>query len=160
VSEPSRSAAPHGYHTVSPYLTVADVSTLIEFLRQVFDGVVTEQLTQPDGHIAHAEVRVGDSLLMIGAPHSGSISSNQPERRPGTLYVYVADVDQTYRRAIRSGAHSRMAPSEMFYGDRVAAVVDTNDNLWWIATRKQDLTGAELQARANAQWEHDGTGVI
>lgn len=160
MSEPSRSAVPHGYCTVNPYLTVADVSTLIEFLRQVFDGVVTEQLTQPDGRIAHAEVRVGDSLLLIGGPQVGSVSPPRAETRPGTLYVYVADVDQTYRRAMRCGANSWMAPSEMFYGDRVAAVVDTNDNVWWIATRKQDLTSAELQARANAQWEHDGTAVI
>jgi PhnB protein len=160
VSEPSRSAAPHGYHTVSPYLTVADVATLIEFLRQVFDGVVTEQLTQPDGHIAHAEVRVGDSLLMIGAPHVGSVSATRLETRPGTLYVYVADVDQTYHRALRCGAHSQMPPTEMFYGDRVAAVIDANHNVWWIATRKHDLTSAELQARATAQWQHDGTGVI
>jgi PhnB protein len=90
---------PAGYKSVNSYLTVLDVPRLIEFLKGTFDAVVTEQIKQPDGKIAHAEVRVGDSLVMVGAPLVDSLIRTQDRHRPGTFYVFVADVDATCRRA-------------------------------------------------------------
>jgi len=140
----SKSFAPPGYSSVSPYLTVKDVSTLIDFLVNVFDGEVKEQITRPDGSAGHAEVRIGDSLIMMGSASPSCVST------PTSLYVYVADVDATYQKAVAFGATSDVPPSDMFYGDRVGSVRDASGNQWWIATNKEQLSHEELQRRSNA----------
>lgn len=149
---PAIQVPPHGYQVVNPYLTVSDVPALIEFLQHTFDAVVTERIMQPDGHVEHAEIRIGESLLMIGPPQVDSLIFAGEHARPGTFYVFVGDVDITYHKAMEHGANSYMLPTDMFYGDRVAAVVDTNDNVWWIATRKAALSRRQLQARADEHW--------
>ena len=149
--------SPDGYNTVNPYITVGNVLALIEFLQRTFDGVVTEQIIQPDGRIEHAEVRIGGSLLMIGPPEVDSLIRTHEEHRPGTFYVFVADVDATYQRALACNARVWEAPTDRFYGDRVAAVTDTTGNVWWIATREKTLSHEQLQARADQRW-HKGAG--
>lgn len=140
----SRSRQPSGASRSSPYLTVPDVAALIDFLVTVFDGEVKERITRPDGSAGHAEVRIGDSLIMMGG------ATPSCEVHPATLYVYVADVDATYQKALAAGATSDTPPSDMFYGDRAAAVRDPSGNQWWIATNKEQLSQEELQRRANA----------
>ncbi|HEY4263230.1 MAG TPA: VOC family protein [Schlesneria sp.] len=140
----SKSFAPPGYNSVSPYLTVRDASALIDFLVTVFDGEVKERMTRPDGSTGHAEVRIGDSLIMMGG------ASPNCEVHPASLYVYVADVDATYQKALAVGATSATIPADMFYGDRVASVKDDSGNQWWIATNKEQLSHEELQRRSNA----------
>jgi len=148
----AKASVPAGYNMVNPYLTVGDVPVLVEFLQQAFGGVVTRQISQPDGRIEHAEVQVGDSLLMIGPPRVESLMRSHDAHRPGTFYVFAADVDAVYTRAMTCGASAWQAPASTFYGDRVAAVTDTNGNVWWIATRGKPLGPEELQERADEHW--------
>jgi uncharacterized glyoxalase superfamily protein PhnB len=146
-------APPDGYRMVNSYLTIGDVSGFIAFVERTFDGKLIRQITQPDGRAEHAELRVGDSVLMIGPPQVDSLIPTSAHQRPGTFYVFVPDVDETCRRAAAGGAQILEAPTERFYGDRVAEVADAYGNRWWVATRKQTLTPNELQERADEHWE-------
>jgi uncharacterized glyoxalase superfamily protein PhnB len=116
-------------------------------LKQAFDGIEPARISRPDGTVLHTQVRIRDSLLMIGEPQG------QWQPRPTMLYHYVADVDATYKRAIAAGAKSVIEPANMFYGDRTACVKDVADNDWWIAARVEDLSLAEIQARATAFYQ-------
>ena len=155
----STTAIPRGYHAINPYLTVKDVPALVEFLRGTFDGVTADEITQPDGRIQHIEVRIGDTVLLVGAPQVDAPMPSHPEVRPGTFYVYVTDVDETYRRAMENGANSYEAPTDVFYGDRVAAITDSNDNVWWLATKRHFYSQRQVQARAEKHWEDDDRAV-
>ncbi len=132
---------------ITPYLTVPDVAKLVEFLKQAFDGVEGHKFVRPNGTVLHAQVRVADSLLMIGEPQAPW------KPRPTTLYFYVPDVDAVYRRAIAAGATSVSEPADMFYGDRHACVTDVGGNDWWIATHLEDLSPEEIQSRAAAFYQ-------
>ena len=135
---------PDGFHTITPYLTVPGVAKLIDFVKQAFDAKEIERMQRPDGTVQHAEVKIGDSIVMMGEPQG------QWTARPGTLYVYVDDVDSTYRLAIDAGARSLTEPADMFYGDRNAGVEDPSGNSWWIAKHIEDVSAEELQKRAAA----------
>lgn len=135
---------PAEYHTVSPYLLVADAAGLIDFMQKAFDATVVERHQRGDGSVGHAEVKIGDSIVMMGGV--------QGEWKPmkASLYVYVADVDATYARALEHGATSVMAPSQQFYGDKMGGITDPAGNLWWIATRTEEITRDEIARRARA----------
>jgi len=133
---------PDGYHAVTPCLTVPKIAQVIEFLKQTFDAISTECHTTPDGRIMHAEVRIRDSVVMLGEPPTPDAA------RPSNLYVYVADVDATYKRALAAGGKSVMEPANQFYGDRHGGVLDPAGNQWWIATRVEDVPPDELNRRA------------
>lgn len=135
---------PEGCHAITPYLTVPDAALLIEFLKHAFDGVERARVLRPDGTVLHAQVRIADSLLMIGEPQGPW------KPRPSTLYLYVPDIDATYKRAIKAGATSVIEPADMFFGDRHACVKDVAENNWWIATHIEDLSLTEIQERATA----------
>ena len=135
---------PEGYHTITPYLYAEGATDLINFLERAFAAQETERMVRPDGSILHAEVRIGDSVLML-AEATGEV---QP--MPSALYLYVGDTDAAYHRAIEAGASSLMEPTDMFYGDRNAGVKDPFGNHWWIATRFEDVPVGELQTRADA----------
>ena len=135
---------PDGFHTITPYLTVPAVGKLIDFLKRAFDATEIERMQRPDGTVHHAEVKIGDSIIMLGEPPDPSKS------KPAALYLYVNDVDATYRRAILAGATSLSEPADMFYGDRGAGVEDGSGNTWWIATHIEDVAPEEVQRRAVA----------
>jgi len=135
---------PQGYHSVTPYLAVQGVPKLITFLKQAFNAEEKERLTTPDGRVSHAEVKIGDSIIMMGEPMGESKSM------PGMIYLYLEDTDSAYKRALEAGATSLRAPSDMFYGDRNAAVTDPVGNQWWIATHKEDVPPEEIVRRAEA----------
>jgi PhnB protein len=135
---------PDGYHTITPYLAVPAVAKLIDFLKQVFDATEVERMMREDGTVHHAELKIGDSIVMMGEPADAS------KRKPGTLYLYVNDVDAAYRRAIDAGAISLGEPADTFYGDRGAGVRDASGNDWYIATHIEDVAPEELQRRAAA----------
>ena len=137
-------AVPDGYHTVSPYLTVENVPRLLDFVKQVFEAEEKEHLTQPDGSTTHAEVVIGDSVVMMGQ------ARGEWKPMPGTLYVYVEDTDVVYKRALEAGASSIMEPADQFYGDRNAGVRDPLGNNWWIATHIEDVFPDEMQRRMAA----------
>ncbi|MFA9479942.1 VOC family protein [Phycisphaerales bacterium AB-hyl4] len=135
---------PKGYHTVTPYLTVAGADKLVAFIEQVFGGSEVGRHDRPDGAIMHAEVRIGDSLIMI------SEACEQMGPMPGALYVYVDEVDAVYRKLMEAGATSVMEPADMFWGDRFASVRDPWGNAWSIATHVEDVSPDELNRRARA----------
>ena len=135
---------PEGYHSVNPYLTVHGVPKLIDFLKQAFAAQEIERMAQPDGTIRHAEVRIGDSVVMM------SEAGGEREPRPSAIYLYVSDTDAAYKRALQAGGSSLMEPADQFYGDRSAGVQDPSGNYWWIATHQEDVPPEELKARAEA----------
>lgn len=136
---------PEGYHSITPYLMVSGAAKLIEFLKTAFGAQETHPpTTGPDGGIMHAEVRIGDSIVMMGEP-----MGKFPEM-PGSLYLYVTDTDASYQSALKAGATSLMEPADQFYGDRSAGVKDPHGNVWWIGTHIEDVAPEELAKRAEA----------
>ncbi len=136
---------PEGYHTITPYLSVLDASGLIEFLKQAFDAKEIEMHTMPDGKIINAQIRIGDSMILIAdAPKE----MGERKLMPTMLYMYVNDADAVYKSAIQAGGKSIMEPADQFYGDRVGAVEDMAENQWWIATHKEEMSQEDLIKRA------------
>ncbi|MFW2387103.1 MAG: VOC family protein [Polyangiales bacterium] len=133
-------AIPEGFHSVTPYLLVKDGAKLIEFVESAFGAEQVERLEDPDGTVRHAQVKIGDSFVMLGTP--------QGEPMPSSLYLYVPDCDAVYAQALAAGATSIMEPADQFYGDRGAGVTDPCGNLWWIGTHIEDVSHEELQRRA------------
>jgi len=142
---------PEGYRNITPYLVNESVDRVMTFLRQAFGA--TEKyppMRHPDGTIMHAEMRIGDSTLMLAE------ASVEYRPMPACFYVYVEDVDRTYRRALRAGAVSVIDPRDQFYGDRGAGVQDPAGNFWWIATHKEDVPDQEIDRRFQASLAHSG----
>ncbi len=117
----------NSYRTVTPYLVVPDADAELDFLTTVFDANVTSCDRGEDGSVRHAEVRVGDSLLMMGQ------AGGPWKALPAALYLWVPDVDAAYAKAIAAGATSQMPPEDKPYGHRNAGVLDRNNITWWIA---------------------------
>jgi len=133
---------PDGFHTVTPYLVVKGVSKLIDFLGQAFGATLVHKTAMPDGTVMHAQVKIGDSFVMMGE------APDEKQVMPAMIYLYVPDTDALYKRALEAGATSIMAPMDQFYGDRNAGLKDACGNQWWLATRKEDVPDDELQRRA------------
>jgi uncharacterized glyoxalase superfamily protein PhnB len=142
---------PEGFHTLTPYLVVPGVARLIDFLKEAFNAEELHRSARPDGTIMHAQVKVGDSMLMMGEP------AGEWKAMPASLYMYVPDVDAIYRRAIGAGGKSLSEPADQFYGDRHAGLTDPSGNMWWIATHKEDVAPDELERRAQAAMAKRGT---
>ena len=136
---------PDGYQTVTPYLVVRDVAGLIAFLEQVFGAKDKELMEGSDGSIMHAEIRIGDSPIMMGE------ANEEYPPMPSMLHIYLEDVDDAYQRALAAGATSLREPRDEFYGDRTAGVQDAYGNQWWMATHVEDVSPEEMQRRAEAQ---------
>jgi uncharacterized glyoxalase superfamily protein PhnB len=136
---------PAGFHTVTPYLVVPGIATLLDFLKQAFGAQeLMSPMLRSDGSVGHAEVKIGDSIIMMGEP----MADMQP--MPGSIYLYVQDTDAVYQRALQAGATSLMEPADQFYGDRSAGVKDPVGNQWYIATHKEDVPPDEMLKRAKA----------
>lgn len=133
---------PEGYNTVSPYLIVEEPEKLLNFLRFTFGAHEIERITLPDGTITHAEVKIGDTVVMLGT----TTADFHP--LPCMVHVYTNNVDTIYQKGLEGGATSIMAPADQFYGDRSAGLKDPMGNYWWIATHKEDVSHEELNRRA------------
>ena len=125
------STVPEGFHTVTPFLVVQDASALISFLKQAFEANEYHRTTDQDESITHAQLQIGDSVVML------SDARGEFKAMPGTLYLYVDDVDVVYQRAIQAGATSLREPVDESYGDRVAGIRDMCGNQWWIGAHKE-----------------------
>jgi uncharacterized glyoxalase superfamily protein PhnB len=134
-------AIPDDSHTVTPYLVVEGVPKLIEFLKQAFDAQELGRMARPDGGVMHAEVKIGDSKVMMGEP------MGDWKAKPCTLHLYVEDVDAVYQRAIQAGGTSVREPADQFYGDRSGGVIDPCGNYWGIATHIDDVSPEEMAKR-------------
>lgn len=127
----SESLNPFGLHRVTPYLIVSGVTSLIPFLQKVFGAELRgEPKMRDDGSVMHAEIVIGDSVIMMGEP------TEEFKSVPASLYVYVPNCDQAYASALSEGATSRMEPQDFPHGDRYGGVQDSSGNLWWIVTHK------------------------
>jgi PhnB protein len=117
------------YHTVTPYLVVRDVARLLDFLTEAFDASERMRVPRPDGSIMHAEVTIGDSIIMMGEP-TGDVPAT-----PGAMFLRVPDADAAYQRALDAGATSIAEPKDQLHaGERYGGVKDPCGNLWWPAT--------------------------
>jgi len=132
---------PDNYPRVIPYLIIQDVEKMQNFLKEVFNARITENMALPDGTVNHGEVRIGDSVIMMGKSNE-----NYPPK-PSMIYIYVEDVDAVYKKAISLGAKSVMEPADMFYGDRNAGFVDDQGISWWPATHVEDISAEEMEKR-------------
>jgi PhnB protein len=141
--EASEAAAPAGYGTVTPWLISRDSAALIRFLESAFgaEEIAGSRMHNPDGSIAHAEVELGDSIIMLFDSYEG-----WPET-PGFFRLYVDDADATYEHALRAGGTSVTEVTELFWGDRVGRVSDPFGNIWWLQSRVADIPPDEMQAR-------------
>jgi PhnB protein len=122
---------PEAYNSVSPYLVVDGAARTLDFLARVFGAVELRRILRPDGSVMHAEVRIDDTVLMLGDP-----GGEQWPAITGNVHVYVPDVDAVYRRALEAGAESVQAPVRKDDEDKRGGVRDAGGTNWWIATRQ------------------------
>jgi PhnB protein len=135
---------PEGHHTITPYLTVRGAGALIEFVKKAFGATLIYEMKRPDGSIGHAEVKIGDSMVMIGETPDPS------QAMPAMLHLYVADSDAWYNRAIAAGATVVREIADQFYGDRSGGVKDMCGNQWWLSTHVEDVSPEEMDRRMAA----------
>ena len=135
---------PDGFHRVTPYIVAQGAARLIDFLKDAFGAAVVSRHDKPDGSVMHAQLKIGDSMIMLTeacdkAP-SGLVS----------MYMYVEDSDAVYERALKAGGTSIMEMSTQFYGDRHGGVKDPSGNSWWVATHVEDVSDEEIARRASS----------
>jgi len=140
-------AIPEGYHSVTPYLTVRDAAHAIEFYKQAFAATEKGAMKGPDGKIMHAELMIGDSIIMLADefPEYGSLSPQSIGGSPSGLHIYVEDVDSAFDRAVKAGATVEMPVADMFWGDRYGKLRDPFGHKWSIGTHKADLSMEEIE---------------
>jgi PhnB protein len=143
---------PEGYHTVTPYLAVEDAAKAIDYYKQAFDAKERVRMDTPDGKIGHAELEIGDSLVMLSDPFPQS-STRPPKEIGGTsvsIFMYVEDVDAAVKQAVDAGATVLMEVEDQFWGDRFGTVSDPFGHTWSIATHVEDVPPEEIAERAKA----------
>ncbi|GAA0406691.1 Dot/Icm type IV secretion system effector PhnB [Pseudomonas veronii subsp. inensis] len=144
---------PEGYHSVTPYLGINKAAEAIEFYKKAFGATQVMRLDMPDGRVGHAELRIGDAAIMLGTPCDEMSLSNPTERTSVALQLYVTDVDAQFKQAVAAGASALSEPEDRFYGDRSGSVKDPFGHLWYLATRKEDLTEEQIRQRAMAMFK-------
>ena len=132
---------PEGYHAVTPFLVLKDAHRAIEFYKRAFGAEERFRMPTPDGKVAHAELQIGDSVVMLSEAIQEPVTS-------ASMYLYVPNVDAVCQRAVAAGAEAAMPPTDMFWGDRFGRVVDPFGVRWGIATHNEDLSPQEIGRRA------------
>ncbi|HEY5321498.1 MAG TPA: VOC family protein [Caldimonas sp.] len=145
---------PQGYHTLTPYMTVRNARAAIDFYKKAFGAEKVLQLDTADGTIAHAEIRIGDSVVMLSEENEawGTKSPLSLGGSPMFLMAYVADVDAAFRRAIDAGAAEIRPVADQFYGDRSGTLKDPYGHQWTLSTHIEDVSEAEAQKRMEAEF--------
>jgi PhnB protein len=140
---------PDGYHAVTPYLVIRGAGRALEFYAKAFGAEEVFRMPAPDGSVMHAEMRFGDSIVMIGeeAPQMGAISPAALGGSPVSLLLYVPDVDAAFARATAAGCVAQMPPTDMFWGDRYGKLQDPFGHLWAMATHVEDVAPEEMARR-------------
>ena len=139
---------PDGYHTVTPTLTVKGASQAIEFYKKAFGAQEVNRFLGPDGKsIMHAEIRIGDSSIMLNDEHPqmGCTSPQSVGGTTGGIFMYVQNADEAYNKAISAGAKPKMPPMDAFWGDRFGSIEDPFGHIWSIATHKKDMSVEEIR---------------
>ena len=148
----AKSPIPEGHHTVTPQLTLDNAAQGIEWYKKALGAEEVARAAGPDGQIMHAEIRIGDSRIMLNDAIQGSKSPKALGGSPASLWIYVDDCDALFNRAVAAGAKVAPGPmgalTDQFWGDRTGMISDPEGYTWTIATRKEDLTPEELDQRA------------
>jgi PhnB protein len=148
---------PDGYHSVTPYLAVKQAADAIEFYKRAFGAKERMRLRAPGGKVGHAELEIGDSVVMI-ADEYPEMDFRSPDHYGGSavsLHVYVNDVDAAFRRATEAGAKPLRSVQNQFYGDRTGTISDPFGHVWHLATHREDLSPEEIDKRAQAAFQKE-----
>jgi len=139
---------PEGMHSITPHLVCEGAAEAIEFYKKAFDAVENGRMPTPDGKIMHAQIRIGDSPLMLvdAFPDMGAFGPKALKGSPVTIHLYVEDADKTFDQAVAAGATVRMPLADMFWGDRYGQLIGPFGHIWSIATHKHDYTPEQMQA--------------
>jgi PhnB protein len=141
---------PEGYNTVTPYLAVEDAAEAIEYYKKAFGAKERVRMDTPDGKIGHAELEIGDSLVMLADPFPQA-STRPPRELGGTtvsVFLYVEDVDAVVKQAVDAGATVTMEVADQFWGDRFGSITDPFGHSWSVATHVEDVPPEEMAERA------------
>ncbi len=140
---------PEGYHSITPYLVVKGASKAIDFYKKAFGATELFRMDSPNGAVAHAELQIGDSRLMLAdeTPQMGYSAPLPNSRTPVGLMIYVDDVDKVAAQAIAAGIQTERPVEDQFYGDRSGNFVDPFGHRWTIATHKEDVSKEEIDRR-------------
>jgi len=139
---------PDDMHSLTPHLVCNGAADAIEFYKRAFDAVEKGRMPGPDGRLMHAQIRIGDSVLMLVDewPEMGSVGPKALKGSPVTIHLYVTDVDATVTQAVAAGAKVTMPVDDMFWGDRYGRLEDPFGHQWSVATHKRDLSPEEIKA--------------
>jgi PhnB protein len=141
---------PAGFHTITPQLVLDDAAAAIDWYKRAFGAEEVSRSLGPDGKIMHAELKIGDSHVMMNDAMMNAKGAKSRGGSPVSFWLYVADSDALFTRAVGAGATVQMPLADQFWGDRSGAVADPEGITWWIATRKEDLSTPEIQERFEA----------
>lgn len=143
-------AIPKGHHTVTPSIFVAGAAKAIDFYKKALGAEELMRFPAPDGTIMHAQIRIGDSIIMLGdeMPEGGGKSPKAYGGTPVSFFVYGENVDAAWKRAVEAGAKPIVPLADQFWGDRTGCLEDPFGHQWWLAQHIEDLTPEELQQRA------------
>ena len=144
---------PQGYHSVTPYLVVDDAAKAIDFYKRAFDAKEKVRMEGPAGKIAHAEIQIGDSMVMLG-DEMPQMDTKAPRSLGGTtagILIYVKDADAAFNKAVSAGAKVTMPLADMFWGDRYGRLMDPFGHSWSLATHKEEVAPEEMKKRMQAE---------
>jgi PhnB protein len=147
---------PEGFHSVTPHIAVRGAAAAIDFYKRAFGAQEIFRMAGPGGVIGHAELKIGDSVIMLADEFPGS-PVKAPQTLGGTtgvLNIYVPDVDRSYQQAVGAGAKETMPVADMFWGDRYGQVTDPFGHVWALGTHQEDLSETEIEERAKQFWAH------
>jgi PhnB protein len=147
-------AVPAGHHTVTPYLAIRNGAEALAFYKKAFGATEIYKLMMPDGRLGHAELRLGDSVVMLADefPEFGGKAPQTLGGSPVSIHLYVEDVDSFFKKAVAAGAKERKPIEDQFYGDRTGQLEDPYGHLWWVATHKEDVAPEEMQKRVSSMF--------
>ncbi|HEU4365664.1 MAG TPA: VOC family protein [Candidatus Krumholzibacteria bacterium] len=150
---------PDGYHTVTPYLIVKGASRALEFYKKAFGAEQLLRMDGPGGSVMHAEVKIGDSRVMLADefPEMGYVAPQSAAGNSLSLHLYVEDVDARFKRAIDAGGKVKRDVRDEFYGDRTGTLADPFGHVWTLSSHKEDVPEAELRRRMEEMSKKSGT---
>lgn len=143
---------PDGYHSVTPYLIITGAAEAIDYYKKAFGATELLRMPAPGGKIGHAEIKIGDSPIMLADefPEMGYKSPQTLGGSPVSIMIYVADVDTVFDQAVAAGGKVQRPVKDQFYGDRSGTLADPFGHVWHVATHKEDVSGEEMERRAQA----------
>ncbi len=146
-------AIPDGYYSLTPYLIIKGAAAALEYYKQAFGAVEIVRMPGPGGKVMHAEVKIGNSILMLSDenPERGHLSPSTRGGNSASIMLYTDDGDKVFKQAVAAGARADMPPADMFWGDRMGNLTDPFGHSWAIATHKEDVSPEEMEKRMQTQ---------